>query len=74
MVEKNKPTEKQIMEQKTNKDFYYMIEVQNFTKKHEISLINIHTVYRFKQSPGHSRTKIIQNKEAKQKPNLKKKI
>ena len=49
--EKFKPTEKLIMDQ-TNKQRYFLnYRDLNFYIRHGIRILNVHTVYKFKQSP-----------------------
>ena len=49
--EKHKPTEKLIMDQ-TNKQRYFLhYRDLKFYIKHGIRILNVHTVYKFKQSP-----------------------
>ena len=70
--EKYKPTEKLIMDQ-TNKQRYFLhYRDLKFYIRHGIKILNVHTVYKFKQSLGlQNISNIIQNKEKKQKLNLK---
>ena len=51
-LEKYKPTEKLIMDQ-TNKERYCLhYRDSKFYIRHGIRILNVHTVYKFKQSPG----------------------
>ena len=70
--EKFKPTEKLIMDQ-TNKQRYFLhYRDLKFYIRHGIRILNVHTVYEFKQSPGQNILKIIQNKEKKAKTEFEK--
>ena len=63
--EKYKPTEKLIMDQ-TNKERYFLhYRDLKFHMRHGIRILNVHTVYKFKQSPWLAKYNTEQRKKAK---------
>ena len=70
--EKYKPTEKLIMDQ-TNKQRYFVhYRDLKFYIRHGIRILNVHTVYKFKQSPWLAKyNKYNTEQRSKEKPNLK---
>ena len=49
--EKYKPTEKLIMDQKNKRRYFLHYRNLKFYIRHAIRILNVHTVYKFKQSP-----------------------